>query len=119
MFIRGLVCRDEFAHRVNNDDTVDSICLHCFGTVASLQMEADLHVKEAAHLCWQREQHIKEIQSARKSARLVEFPGRSAAPDETRIRSVFEVSAGPQHANAGGSCRPALQLQREAAGPNC
>jgi hypothetical protein len=84
MFIRGLVCRDEFAHRVNNKDTVDSICLHCFGTVASLQMEADLHMKEAAHLCWQRALHIQEIESMRKSARLIEFPGRSPAPDEPR-----------------------------------
>jgi hypothetical protein len=84
MFVRGLVRRDEFAYRLNDDDTVDSICLHCFSTVASLQMETDLHVKEATHLCWQRAQHIKEVESVRKSDRLIEFPGRSPAPDEPR-----------------------------------
>ena len=35
--------------------------VHCFGTVASPQMESDLRL--AARRCWQRAEHIREIAS--------------------------------------------------------
>jgi hypothetical protein len=54
MCIRGLVYRDEFAHRLNENDTVDSICLYCFATVGSAPKEADLEGAETAHPCSHR-----------------------------------------------------------------
>jgi hypothetical protein len=65
MFVKGLVYRDEFAHRVNANNTVDSICLHCFGTVASVQTVSDLRAEEVGHRCWQRAEYIDQIQSVR------------------------------------------------------
>jgi hypothetical protein len=66
MFVKGLVYRDEFAYRVNANNTVDSICLHCFGTVASLQTVAELRAEEATHLCWQRAEYTDQNQSVRE-----------------------------------------------------
>jgi hypothetical protein len=53
----------------------------CFARIDEMPAEA-VHEKELAR--WQRAQHIKEIESVRKSARLIKFPGRSPAPDEPR-----------------------------------
>ena len=66
MFIRGLACRDEFVHRVNENHTVDSICLHCFGTVASVRTVSDLLVEEATHHCWQRAEFMDHTQPVRE-----------------------------------------------------
>lgn len=41
----------EYAHRLNPDNTTDSICLHCFGTVIRTALEVEQEAAEAAHLC--------------------------------------------------------------------
>lgn len=61
MAIRALIIHPDFAHRVNDNGTVDSICLHCFGTVASLPEEKGLEQTEIAHSCWQ---HVRFTQTA-------------------------------------------------------
>lgn len=40
-----------FAHRPNPDGTIDSICSHCFFTVATKQWESDLEAEERKHIC--------------------------------------------------------------------
>lgn len=40
-----------FAHRANEDGTIDSICRECLATVATSQWEADLEKAEQAHVC--------------------------------------------------------------------
>ena len=40
-----------FSHRVNPDESIDSICPHCFATVGSATVESDLERIEAAHVC--------------------------------------------------------------------
>jgi hypothetical protein len=45
----------QFYHRVNADQTIDSICLRCFLTAARVENEADLHEREAAHECNNKE----------------------------------------------------------------
>jgi hypothetical protein len=41
----------QFAHRINDDDTVDSICRDCFVTVATESSESDLERDERYHSC--------------------------------------------------------------------
>ena len=41
----------QFGHRENGDGTVDSICPHCFATVATVRQEAELDSKEREHQC--------------------------------------------------------------------
>jgi hypothetical protein len=41
----------DFAHRKNRDGSVDSICLYCFQTIASANIEEDLTVPESQHAC--------------------------------------------------------------------
>lgn len=41
----------KFFHRLNADNTIDSICLSCFLTAARVENKADLHEREAAHQC--------------------------------------------------------------------
>jgi hypothetical protein len=41
----------EFAHRVNLDGTIDSICLYCFRTVATSHDESTLLLHQARHVC--------------------------------------------------------------------
>ena len=43
--------RGEFAHRVNLDGTIDSICLYCFRTVATAHDESALLFHQAQHVC--------------------------------------------------------------------
>jgi hypothetical protein len=43
-----------FAHRINADQTADSICLFCFATVATAQTEQELDAREATHICRRR-----------------------------------------------------------------
>ena len=43
--------RFSFAHRRNDDGTVDSICPSCFRTVAQSARELDLHKAEDSHVC--------------------------------------------------------------------
>lgn len=47
----------QFAHRVNRDGTIDSICRDCFATVATVEREADLANAEKDHVCspWTRQ----------------------------------------------------------------
>ena len=40
-----------FAHRENVDHTVDSICKHCFRTIAKSKNPSDLVRAEAEHCC--------------------------------------------------------------------
>lgn len=40
-----------FPHRQNDDGTVDSICPHCFATVATSRRDVDLERAETAHVC--------------------------------------------------------------------
>ena len=40
-----------FAHRPNNDGSVDSICLRCFRTIASNNHEMNLATVESQHEC--------------------------------------------------------------------
>ena len=41
----------QFTHRFNPDGSIDSICVHCFVTVASSSREPDLDAPESAHVC--------------------------------------------------------------------
>lgn len=43
--------RMKFAHRANEDGTLDSICPRCFVTIANSTWEADLERVEMAHVC--------------------------------------------------------------------
>jgi hypothetical protein len=43
--------RTEFAHRLNQDGTTDSICKQCYLTVATATWEADLDSAERNHHC--------------------------------------------------------------------
>jgi hypothetical protein len=40
-----------YAHRLNDDGTFDSICLHCFHTVTTASSEPELVFGEAQHSC--------------------------------------------------------------------
>jgi hypothetical protein len=40
-----------FAHRANNDGSIDSICLHCFRTIASNSHERSLATVESQYEC--------------------------------------------------------------------
>jgi hypothetical protein len=59
MPVRNLILHPDFIHRINDNDTVDSICLYCFGTVASLPKEMDLEQKEYAHASSPKMQHTR------------------------------------------------------------
>ena len=41
----------QFAHRTNEDGSIDSICLKCFITVATESSESDLERAEHDHTC--------------------------------------------------------------------
>ena len=41
----------DYAHRLNDDSTFDSICLHCFHTVTMANSEPELVFGEAQHTC--------------------------------------------------------------------
>ena len=41
----------KFAHRSNSDGTVDTICIRCFQTVATVSDEAELAKIEQEHIC--------------------------------------------------------------------
>ena len=41
----------QFAHRINDDGTIDSICCDCFVTVGTESSEADLERVEHDHAC--------------------------------------------------------------------
>jgi hypothetical protein len=43
--------KTDYAHRRNADGTSDSICLHCFRTVASCNRSTDLPEMESQHRC--------------------------------------------------------------------
>jgi hypothetical protein len=40
-----------YAHRLNDDVSFDSICLHCFHTVTTANSEPELVFGEAQHSC--------------------------------------------------------------------
>jgi hypothetical protein len=40
-----------FAHRINPDASIDSICTTCFQTIASENSEAKIFAHEERHLC--------------------------------------------------------------------
>lgn len=40
-----------FPHRHKPDGTIDSICLRCFRTIATVRQESDLRNAEENHLC--------------------------------------------------------------------
>jgi hypothetical protein len=70
MSVRALIFHPDFVHRVNDIGTVDSICLHCFATIASLPKETGLEQNENAHSCWQRVQPTSETMSGRVDPRI-------------------------------------------------
>jgi len=41
----------EFAHRINLDGTIDSICLYCFRTVVTSHDESTLLIYQGRHIC--------------------------------------------------------------------
>jgi len=41
----------KFIHLLNKDGTVDSICRHCFVTVATAHRKSDLESEERGHVC--------------------------------------------------------------------
>lgn len=41
----------QFVHRVNDDNTIDSICRECFLTVATGRYESELEREERKHHC--------------------------------------------------------------------
>ena len=41
----------QFAHRMNKNGTIDSICPRCYTTIATSIWEADLDRTEATHIC--------------------------------------------------------------------
>ena len=41
----------QFAHRINDDGTIDSICCDCFVTIATESSESDLDRNERDHAC--------------------------------------------------------------------
>ncbi|HKF48865.1 MAG TPA: hypothetical protein VKB38_16015 [Terracidiphilus sp.] len=41
----------QFVRRVNRDGSVDSICLECFATVATMDVEVQLDSSEREHVC--------------------------------------------------------------------
>ena len=41
----------QFAHRINVDGTIDSICCDCFVTIATEYSESDLERNERDHAC--------------------------------------------------------------------
>jgi hypothetical protein len=49
--MRSHFTHTDFSHRMNGNGTTDSICSHCFMTVATSTWEADLERAEAAHQC--------------------------------------------------------------------
>jgi hypothetical protein len=46
---------EDFSRRVHANGTADSICHHCFATVARVGNGQDMRLSEAAHRCWQSE----------------------------------------------------------------
>ena len=67
MSVRGLILHPDFVHRLNDNGTVDSICLQCFATVASLPKELNLEEKENAHACCQLARQTNAIKSGLES----------------------------------------------------
>jgi len=47
----GFLDFDTFPHRKNEDGTIDSICPHCFMTIATSAHETDLSPMEDVHKC--------------------------------------------------------------------
>ena len=57
----------QFAHRINDDGTVDSICRDCFVTVATESSESDLERDERDHSCDPALiEHYKKVEVDRK-----------------------------------------------------
>jgi hypothetical protein len=79
MPVRSLILHPDFIHRINDDDTVDSICLYCFGTVASLPKEMDLEQKEYAHACSQKMQHMSNTKPGLEGRNPVMYARQSTA----------------------------------------
>jgi hypothetical protein len=67
MFVRGLILHPDFLHLVKDNGTVDSVCLYCFGTIASLPKKMGLEQKENAHICWSLMQQTSDTELGRKS----------------------------------------------------
>ena len=42
---------ERYAHRLNDDGSFDSICLHCFQTIATAETEEELNGSEDSHKC--------------------------------------------------------------------
>jgi hypothetical protein len=55
MSSQQILLHPDFARRKDNSGTVDSVCLHCYATIATSSDEATLEKQEAAHFCWQRQ----------------------------------------------------------------
>ncbi len=77
MLVRDLVIHPDFVHRVNDNGSVDSICLYCFATVASFAKEIGLEERESAHGCVQRFQRTNATAFGRESGSPAIFRRRS------------------------------------------
>jgi hypothetical protein len=59
----------QFFYRRNSDETIDAICAFCFENAATAANEANLHEREAAHIC------VEETALPRKKkGRLIRWP---------------------------------------------
>ena len=54
-----------YAHRSNADGSFDSICLHCFKTVAATPIDASLAENEVQHRCIAPDPNISGEQQTR------------------------------------------------------
>ena len=52
---------EDFAHRQNRDGTFDSICLHCYLTVATANSKENLADREKRHEC--KDDHLSNLKT--------------------------------------------------------
>jgi hypothetical protein len=58
---------DSFAHRLNRDASIDSICRTCYQTVATADSEAKLIRVEESHSCDQNSEFRRAEVNAQRS----------------------------------------------------
>jgi hypothetical protein len=67
----------QFFYRVNPDKTIDAICGYCLLTASTAASMADIHAREAAHKCWQKNglrQASEEVAVAIQQSPSARFP---------------------------------------------
>ena len=66
MSLERISSRPDFDRCRKNKRTIDSICLHCCATIATASSEAELHAKEARHLCWKKQEKFMRQRAAKE-----------------------------------------------------